>query len=428
MSRESFRFIHAGEFHLERPLADLPDLPDHLKAAIVSAAYTAVDRLVETAIAENVDFLVLCGDLLHPVAAGAWGVSYLLEKFELLATKKIQVYWVTGSADAQDRWPDAVPLPDNVKQFSDRQSEAVQFRRGGVPLATIVGRSCDGRRAINAAEYHFDDDELFRIAMAYGEADADSLRGERIDYWALGGEHQRRRLSPDAEVYYCGTVQGRGFDEPEAHGGYLIEVEGGGNARVRAIDCDVFRYSRQTIDEDDMAVSGDIRGVMSKRVQKIIGAAGSRHTLVEWLVQMDLANAAVVGPAALEELLGWLRREFGHGSSCCWSTDLAVLPPKALPAKWLEEDTILGDFLRTAAEARKGREPLDVTGLIEVETPGSLQWKSQLAAPADDRGGAAYRAELDLATLAGVDLLRGQGVDLLSCTRRFGHLIESRQS
>ncbi|MEZ6077890.1 MAG: hypothetical protein R3C56_20115 [Pirellulaceae bacterium] len=29
------------------------------------------------------------------------------------------------------------------------------------------------------------------------------------------------------------------------------------------------------------------------------------------------------------------------------------MPPKELPAKWKEEDTILGDFLRTAAAHRK---------------------------------------------------------------------------
>ena len=148
----------------------------------------------------------------------------------------------------------------------------------------------------------------------------------------------------------------------------------------------------------------------------LIARAG-RHLLVKWRVHMDLENAAVVGPSALEDLLTWLRREFGHGQPSCWSTDIEILPPKELPSKWKEEDTILGDFLRTAADYRQDtRKPLNLKPIIDAETPGSHLWHSLLSA----NGTSELAITLNQSTLLGVDLLRGHQIDLVAPTRRFG--------
>ena len=424
MGKESFRFIHASDFHLERPLGDLPDLPDHLRRAIIDAPWKAAEAVFENALMDNADFVVLGGDLLHPIASGACGPAFILEQFEALNERQIPIYWIAGAVDALERWPEAVALPSNVHRFSDRKVEQIIFRRGGVPLASIIGRSSDGRQSISGAEFHFEDDDLYRIAMAYGDADGDSLAGERIDYWALGGSHTRRNIGGnERNIHYCGTTQARSMDEPGRHGFNAVEVDADGAVRVHPIDCDLFHYSEQVIDADDMAIGIDIRSMMSKRIQKLQSEASGRHTLIQWKVQMDLENALVVGPAALEELLVWLRREFGHGSPCCWSTDIEVLPPKAFPNKWLEEDTILGDFLRTAMDARKtDANSFTLAPMVETETPAGLLWQSTLA---QDSSRAQRNAELDLATLLGVDMLRGHEIDLLSCTRRFGHLAKN---
>ena len=73
MGKESIRFIHAADFHLERPMQDLLDLPEHLKSLLVDAPWKAVENLFEMAVVENVDFVLLAGDLLNPVSCGAVG-------------------------------------------------------------------------------------------------------------------------------------------------------------------------------------------------------------------------------------------------------------------------------------------------------------------------------------------------------------------
>ncbi len=60
-------FINASDFHLERPMQDVLDLPDHLRRTLVDAPWKAAASIFEHALVENVDFVVLSGDLLNPV-------------------------------------------------------------------------------------------------------------------------------------------------------------------------------------------------------------------------------------------------------------------------------------------------------------------------------------------------------------------------
>ncbi len=166
MVKESFRFIHASDFHLERPMQDIMDLPDHLRRTLVEAPWKAAASVFEHALLENVDFVVLSGDLLNPVAAGAQGVAFLLDRFEELAAREIEVYWAGGGADDPERWPESVALPSNVHVFSKRGVEPVIHRRNGIPLVTLLGRSSDGAETIRAAEYAHEADDNYAIAVA----------------------------------------------------------------------------------------------------------------------------------------------------------------------------------------------------------------------------------------------------------------------
>jgi len=418
MGKESIRFIHAGDFHLERPMQDLIDLPEHLKQTLVDAPWKSAEAIFETAIIENVDFVLLAGDLLNPVSCGAAGPAFLIQQFEDLQKRNIQVYWAGGQVDDPDRWPDAVALPSNVHLFSKRQLEPVIYRRNGFALATILGRSSDGRESIRAAEFQTEADDTYVIALAHGIADRDSLLSQRIDYWALGGNHERQTLHGEApHMRICGTPQGRSFTEDGAHGYWTVEVDGNHDAQITAQDVDVFRYVTQTLDTEDLAMGRDVRQLMTKRISRLQSENGTRHLIVNWRIEMDLENATQVGPAALEEILSWLRREYGHGSCSVWSTDIEVLSPKAFPKKWQEEETILGDFLRTCADSRKNLgKNINLKTLVESETPGNPVWQSLLVN--DDVN--TVTGMLDRATLLGVDLLRGHKIDLLASTRKFG--------
>lgn len=418
MAKESFRFIHASDFHLERPLQDLCDLPEHLKRTLVDAPWKAAESVFEHAVLENVDFILFAGDILNPATCGAQGIAFLLDHFEQLRSHGIQVYWAGGTVDDLDRWPAAIPLPSNVHMFPKNQVEKFIVRRNQSTLATIIGRSVDGNETVRAAEYAHEPDDTFVIAVAHGKADAQSLATENVHYWALGGNHQASIVqTEEPTIRYSGSPQARCLKEEGAHGAVLVDVDAQRQIQVHSIEVDVARYSEQDIDADDVALGQDLRQLLAKRIARLQSEASGRTLLVKWRVQMELENAAIVGPSALEELLSWLRREFGHGKPCCWSMDIEILPPKELPAKWREEDTILGDFLRTAEEHRKTQtKNLSLKSILDAEVPSSLSWQTALT----PTNSAAQLNTLEKSTLLGVDLLRGHKVDLLAATRRYG--------
>lgn len=418
MAKESFRFIHASDFHLERPFQDILDLPEHLKRVLVEAPWKAAEAIFEHAVLENVDFIVLAGDLLNPATTGAQGIAFLLDHFETLRARGIQVYWAGGVVDDTDRWPSTIALPPNVHRFSNKHAETFVFRRNQEALVTLIGRSTEGNEIVRSAEYAHESDDTFVIGVAHGKADAESLASENIHYWALGGQHQASIVqTEEPAIRYCGSPQARCLKEEGAHGFVLVDVDAQRQLQIHSIDADLVRYSEQDIDAEDVALGRDLHSLMAKRVARIQNEASGRHLLVKWRVNMDLENATVVGPSAVEDLLTWLRREFGHGQPSCWSTDIEILPPGELPAKWKDEDTILGDFLRTAADHRKEQaKKLSLKTIVDAEVPATHLWQAALT-PAN---ATSQLATLEKSTLLGVDLLRGHQVDLLAPTRRFG--------
>lgn len=410
MPGESFRFIHASDFHLERPLGDLDELPSHLHDAIASAPWKAAAAVFEAALVENVDFLILAGDLLNPVTAGPRGISFLVDYFDQLNEREIPVYWAAGTVDDPQKWPEAMPLPPNVTVFPRGRTETVAVQRGGSTICQLVGRSSEGRSTLHVPSYRIDPSDEFTIAVGFGTADADALAEGRFDYWALGGTHQRHAYKEGAQLgpYHCGSPQGRLLEEAGPHGYYMVDVDADGTGRVHEIEADRFRYCRVEIDAADIAMTGSVRSLLGERVGRLLHENGDRHLLIGWDLSLSSGEAlqAVGDP---NELLKWLRREYGHGKPSAWTLRLVVRPPRTYPKSWHDEDTILGDFLRAVDNHRKtAARDLNLHPMTEEHSGLPSTSESLLAEPT-----AGDRVDLlDQAALLGVELLRGGKVKL----------------
>ncbi|WP_153555288.1 metallophosphoesterase family protein [Roseimaritima sediminicola] len=410
MTGESFRFLHASDFHLERPLGDLDELPSHLQEALAEAPWRAAESVFEAALLENVDFVVLAGDLLHPTLAGPRGIALLVEQFEKLDEQQIPVFWAAGEVDDPQKWPEAIALPENVTLFPRDRTEAVPVVRSGQTICTVVGRSSEGRSNIHVPSYRVDPSDEFTVAVAVGGAMPDALAEGRFDYWALGGRHQREELDQAAAVgaVYCGSPQGRSLREPGAHGYALVDVDSDGNGRVYHHDCDSFRYCNVKLDASELAGASDLRSVLSGRLARLQHEHGDRHLLIGWDLSLAGGEAlqAVGDPA---QLLKWLRQEHGHGKPAAWTVGLRVRPPAKYPTSWHEEDTILGDFLRVSDQHRKSdAAELNLKPMTEEHHQLTASMETLLAEPT----AAARRELLDEAALLGVEMLRGGKVNL----------------
>ncbi len=405
----TFRFLHAGDLHLERPPGGLAEVPDHLRLALADAAYRAAERVFDAALKHRVDFLVLAGDVLDPQAAGPRGIVFLNEQFEKLAGAGIRVYWAGSQLDGFQAWADLWPLPDNVHRFAVERVERIVHQRAGEPLVQILGTSGHREGRIHGGEFFSDsnplvatDEELFAVAVAHGTADAESLARRTIPYWALGGEHARRSLlGGTVTAHYCGSPQGRTPEETGPHGCTLVQVDETRRVRTTFVPTDTVRYCHERVVVDPSAPLSSLPQHLNERVAELLIDPFGPELLVYWTVVAGSAiSREVRGGNHAAELLARLRAEHGAKHPAAWSVALDAGPVE-LPAALYEEETLLGEFLRTARHCLEHpEEPLNFEDfLAERHLAGSL---APLAA-LDDRD--LRRRVLAEAAALGVELL-----------------------
>ena len=187
MAGQSFRFLHTSGFRLEATLAGLAEVPDHLRETLAAAPFQAVEQVTEAAIREDVDFVVLSGDVADPTSAGPAALAFLQAQCEKLRVRKIPVYWAASRTDLSGDFLSRLQLPDNVHIFPSDRVERITHFRGQSPVATLHGRSWLDKRPLRAAEFLRENQEGFQIAVLYGRGDLETAPRAGVHYWALGG-------------------------------------------------------------------------------------------------------------------------------------------------------------------------------------------------------------------------------------------------
>ena len=406
MSNQPFRFLHAGDFHLESPPGGVTEVPLHLREMFLEAPYLAAERVVEVALAEDVQFVVLAGNLLHPWQTGPRGPLFLVEQFERLRERNIAVYWAGGEIDTPESWPDTIALPANVTYFAQGVVEQVIDRHDSVPEVRILGRSFNGKRKIRGADFQADDDGLFNLVVCHGQADPARLAGTHVGYWALGGKSGRRTLAVSEQlIHYAGSPQGRGPRDSGPHGCSLVQVDGRQRAQCIFMPTDVMRWHHETVSLAPAMTRSDLETLLSERLQSIVSNAPSTDLLVSWTLVGTGPLIARLRRAMSVELLDWLRKEFGTKSPAVWSVSLTAEWDETLGADWYAQETLLGDFLREVRRFQQEEPlPLDLSPYLgkRLES-GDWQQLADLNDP-DSR-----RAVLHEVQALGIDLLSGEG-------------------
>ncbi len=406
MSNWPFRFVHAGDFHLEQPPQGVAEVPDHLRELFLAAAYWAAERVFETVLTEEAEFLVLSGDVLHPQLTGPRGPLFLVEQFARLEEREIPVYWAGGTIDPPEAWPSAITLPENVHLFPRGRLKEFVHQRDAAPLARLTGVGRDRRRKIRSSDFEADPGGLFSIAVVHGSAEAKALRDRQLHYWALGGRHDRSTLLSSPQVaHYPGSPQGRRPEECGPHGCTLVQVDEQRQARTSLVATDVMRWLSERVVVDEATSRDDLETLLRERMQTLVESAPGVDLLVSWTVAGSGPLLGQLRRGTLgTELLGWLRSEYGFGPPAAWSLSLQVELSASLPPEWYEQETIRGDFLRAIRRLQiDSNQPLELDSYLAGEhLAGAL-------APAVTIPDKAARARvLREAAWLGVDLLSGE--------------------
>lgn len=343
------RFLHASDFRMDEPLRGLSHVPPHLQELLADAPYVAARRVFDCALSQEVDFLLLAGRLLHPAHGGPRGLAFLAEQFERLQEQEIPVYWAASDIDHPERWPAGCQAWDQVHVFSLSQVEEVSHFRDDLPLATIMGRSGSGGGA-RADEFVGEYGEQFTIAVTAALGDSKSLSRQRIDYWALGGRGSRETLfSKPRCAHDPGMPQARSCGQTGPYGCTLVQVEGG-RARLTHLAADAVRWQTADIQAPRRATLESLETEIDDQSRRLAMEA-DRPLLVTWRVAgVERLEDVPRSGAWRGELADRLRKRHGEGDSALWTVSIEALLPEEPPDRWLEENTMLGDYLRELQE------------------------------------------------------------------------------
>ena len=151
----------------------------------------------------------------------------------------------------------------------------------------------------------------------------------------------------------------------------------------------------------------DREGLEAMFTQRIRGlTAGSKtDRLVTWTIGGSGPLLAELRRGKLRgELLEWLRIEHGLSSPIVWTVGIELESQNALPAPLYEQETILGDFLRSLREFELDpQRPLNLEALLaEGQVAGLF---SQAVAVTD---AATRKRVLHEAAMLGMELLGGE--------------------
>ncbi|TPW33016.1 DNA repair exonuclease [Martelella alba] len=394
-----FRFIHAADLHLGSPLSGLALKDEALARRFAEASRDAFTGLIDAALAEKVDFLLIAGDIYD----GAWKDNriglFFNREIARLDRADIPVFILRGNHDAESVVTRTITMPENVREFSVKAPETMRIDT----LKVAIHGQGFATRSVNdnlAASYPPAMPGWFNIGMLhtslsgrpphapYAPCTVDDLLARGYDYWALGHVHAYEQVVDMPPVIYPGNIQGRSIRETGEKGVVLVTVDEG-EVRHRRLILDRARFERATVNVTPQMGEDDIFAAIEARAANYAETAGER-------------------PVALRLVLSGTYQQAGRmiAERQQWHDEAEAALQRSHGDLWLEK---LEFDLETPEVARPviadAEAAVDFRALIEA-VAGSPEFAAQAGALADEIRARLPASVSDETVFPGGDLAR----------------------
>lgn len=352
------RFLHAADIHLDSPLHGLERYEGAPVEELRSATRRAFDNLIDLAIDEEVEFVLLVGDLYD----GDWkdyntGL-YFMDRMGRLQEAGIRIFVVTGNHDAASQITKHLRLPDNVTMFSTRTPEKVVLDDLNV---AIVGQGFATRAVTDdlSQAYPQGDSQLFNIGLLhtcldgkpghepYAPCSVDGLRSKGYQYWALGHVHKREVVNQDPWIIFPGNIQGRHIRETGPKGCTLVTVDNGDVVEIEHRDLDVMRWTLCKLDVTGAETVDDIYSLVRDELQAALDDADGRPVAVRLVLQGSCSAHRKLHADQERWIQEYRSLANGLGGAGIWLEKVSIKTSPSVSAdEVLARDDALGGLLR----------------------------------------------------------------------------------
>jgi DNA repair protein SbcD/Mre11 len=313
------KFLHTADLHLDSPFKGLKNLPDSIFTRIKNSTFSAFDRILQIAIEQKVDFVVIAGDVYDRELRSVQAQTRLRKGFEMLANHEVTVFISHGNHDHIGGDWLSINWPKNVHFFKNGIVEMLPYYKNNHTTVHLYGFSYPQRAVTDnkTMEYKKVEGAKYHIGILHGALEGNSehnryapftvnqLVEKRFNYWALGHIHQKQILHESPHIIYPGNIQGLHRGEKGEKGCYLVELHDSETTiqffqtnTVKWDTAEIDISSFQRFDELLFACEREKEALRQKQEStmlhlKIVGS-GSLH--------QDLQEASI-----MEELLDYLQ-------------------------------------------------------------------------------------------------------------------------
>jgi len=361
------KFIHCADVHLDSPMRGLARYEGAPVERLRGASRRAFEHLVELAIAEHVDLVVIAGDLYDGERDDFQTAMFLQRQLHVLGDAGIPVAIAFGNHDAANAITTRLDLPAGSYAFPHDHPGTWELDGPGVALH---GRSYPSRAVPEdlTLDYPAPVPGVLNVGVLHTSLDGrpghdtyapctlEGLVGRGYQYWALGHVHRREHLQrAGVHVVFPGNLCGRDVGEIGPKGATVVE------------------YHDETVDSVEHRNLAPVRWAhLEADVRAASSAAGAIEQVVAELTALqdaapdDLLAARVTlrtGPAASDEWLrhperyeAQLRADATGGGEALWLERIELAPsPSASGAVPGEALAAIGEALTAMRSGPAGR-------------------------------------------------------------------------
>ena len=232
------KFIHFADAHLDSPFRGLSFLPSKEFNQIYQAADQSLTNIVDLALRENVDLVLIAGDTFDSNTPSPRAQLFFAQQIKRLTDKNIQVVMIFGNHDHMKQEDLLVNSSPYFKLLGNEEKvEKVSFKTKTGFEYDVAGFSYLNNHITHDMLQFFPENNqnyIFGLMHAqvkdlakndYAPFTIRDMQNLNYDYFALGHIHARNNLSEQPLIVYPGNIQGRHINEMGEKGCYLGEVD-----------------------------------------------------------------------------------------------------------------------------------------------------------------------------------------------------------
>ncbi|WP_077961573.1 metallophosphoesterase family protein [Ensifer adhaerens] len=293
-----FRFVHTADLHLDSPLRSLALRNADLAEIVRGASRQAMVKIVDLCIAEEVDALLIAGDLYDGSQTSMNTALFLGRELRRLDEHGIRVFIIRGNHDAQSQVTNELTLPPSAHVFKGRAKavvaktlasgrdvcvHGVSFASPHAPESLLPAFQPPVPGAVNIGMLHTS------LAGAaghdlYAPCSVADLAAHGFDYWALGHIHQRQVHATGPFVVMAGMPQGRDINEVGVKSVSLVTIDDDGHVSLAERPIGIASFERLRVDLTGLTEWRDMLDAVRQALSRTCGEISAQNVILRLML------------------------------------------------------------------------------------------------------------------------------------------------